>query len=182
MPFWEMPQTAISLDPCPRKKTQRPHATRPHALRQPLIRSVGFPPWLFWFRNSGSQAPSKMRFKFCGDADAPDWLLAEIATISKLARSHFFFSSSDVILFCQLSAYWEQRPNLTEPSSCKSDSQLRQKSLVHNSQSFHHIPTPRFAVIHPREDAGGPNHSGHASRRAGLRKGLHALAACAQLR
>jgi hypothetical protein len=27
-----------------------------------------------------------MRFRFCGELDAPDWLLAEISTISKLAR------------------------------------------------------------------------------------------------
>jgi len=26
-----------------------------------------------------------MRFKFCGDADAPDWVLAEIATLSKIS-------------------------------------------------------------------------------------------------
>ena len=26
-----------------------------------------------------------MKFKFCGDADAPDWLLAEMFTISKLS-------------------------------------------------------------------------------------------------
>ena len=27
------------------------------------------------------------RFRFCGDLDAPDWLLAEIATISRMVRS-----------------------------------------------------------------------------------------------
>jgi hypothetical protein len=27
-----------------------------------------------------------MRFRFCGELDAPDWLLAEISTLSKLAR------------------------------------------------------------------------------------------------
>ena len=26
-----------------------------------------------------------MKFKFCGEADAPDWVLAEIATISKIS-------------------------------------------------------------------------------------------------
>jgi hypothetical protein len=26
-----------------------------------------------------------MRFRFCGELDAPDWLLAEISTLSKLA-------------------------------------------------------------------------------------------------
>ena len=30
-------------------------------------------------------ARAAMKFRFCGDLDAPDWLLAEISTISKLA-------------------------------------------------------------------------------------------------
>lgn len=28
-----------------------------------------------------------MRFKFCGDLDAPDWCLAEVATLSKMVRA-----------------------------------------------------------------------------------------------
>jgi hypothetical protein len=27
-----------------------------------------------------------MKFKFCGDQDAPDWVLAEITTISKIVK------------------------------------------------------------------------------------------------
>ncbi len=30
-----------------------------------------------------------MRFRFCGDLDCPDWVLAEISTLSKLVSEYY---------------------------------------------------------------------------------------------
>jgi hypothetical protein len=36
-----------------------------------------------------SWADSLQKFKFCGDLDAPDWLLKEISVIAKIVRKNF---------------------------------------------------------------------------------------------
>ena len=56
-----------------------------------------------------------MKFKFCGDADAPDWLLAEMFTISKL-------SSVRVRLLCaQLVHARATTPMMHEPFGTRDD-------------------------------------------------------------
>lgn len=39
-----------------------------------------------------------MRFRFCGDLDAPDWLLAEIATLSKISSVRMKLIAKQVLL------------------------------------------------------------------------------------
>jgi hypothetical protein len=41
-----------------------------------------------------------MRFKFCGDLDVPEWVLAEIATLSKLTPVRIKLLTAQVIASC----------------------------------------------------------------------------------
>ena len=41
-----------------------------------------------------------MKFRFCGDLDCPDWLLAEIATLSKLSSERIKFLAVQIIGYC----------------------------------------------------------------------------------
>ena len=38
-----------------------------------------------------------MKFKFCGDLDAPDWLLAEITVLSRITSVRFKLLSQQII-------------------------------------------------------------------------------------
>lgn len=41
-----------------------------------------------------------MRFKFCGDLDCPDWVLSEIATLSKLSSVRIKVLVVQIIEYC----------------------------------------------------------------------------------
>eukprot|EP01033_Poteriospumella_lacustris_P002347 gene2347-1712_t len=41
-----------------------------------------------------------MRFRFCGDLDCPDWVLAEINTLSKMSSVRLRILVSQIIGFC----------------------------------------------------------------------------------
>lgn len=41
-----------------------------------------------------------MKFRFCGDLDCPDWVLAEIATLSKLTSIRMKILVSQIITYC----------------------------------------------------------------------------------
>jgi len=41
-----------------------------------------------------------MKFRFCGDLDCPDWLLAEIATLSKLSSVRIKVLAVQIIQYC----------------------------------------------------------------------------------
>lgn len=40
-----------------------------------------------------------MKFRFCGDLDAPDWLLADIALLSKIVRNCSGFAVFSDMIF-----------------------------------------------------------------------------------
>ena len=41
-----------------------------------------------------------MRFRFCGDLDCPDWVLSEIATLSKLSSVRIKVLVVQILGFC----------------------------------------------------------------------------------
>lgn len=40
-----------------------------------------------------------MKFKFCGDLDAPDWLLAEITVLSRITSVRFKLLAQQIIKY-----------------------------------------------------------------------------------
>ncbi|KAL0269742.1 UNVERIFIED_CONTAM: hypothetical protein PYX00_007377 [Menopon gallinae] len=77
-----------------------------------------------------------MKFKFCGDLDCPDWVLAEINTLSKM-------SSIKMKLLCQMVAKTLLGEQLDEEKAVKlvSDAKLEEDDMKACVQALNHILT-----------------------------------------
>jgi hypothetical protein len=78
-----------------------------------------------------------MKFRFCGDLDCPDWLLAEIATLSKLSSARIKVLAVQIIHYCLSGTFNYEK--VLKLASDNSDGTLNDIKVVVSMIRYHPI-------------------------------------------